>query len=1505
MSESKPLFGAFFSDLLGTPVSGPLNWALEGLTLTNGNVLLLRVCVPDPSSLPTSDELLDWERNLASGLGLKRVQFCLEWECLPKLELCQEAFIRLRQWLHSHITSASNQQLPAFATLPLQKTEMGVAFLLPPRGEQLLRVEQLRSVEPFAECLLGFRLPLTVAVADVGALEKQIRVQVDSQMSASSPLLSVTDFESTSMQTSVSQTQPVQKSQASYRRKKVEGQIWGRWSAGLQTMQLNDLDSESGLAQFEGFLVNLETRSISNNQRTLLKFAVQSDTGAISCVAFLKPEESRIFTDLYDNVGYAAFQADITFDGRFSKDLQAQIRGVCQATPPAPRVDQALNKRVELHCHSKMSTKDALSDPAAIVRLAAELGQPAVAITDHGVVQGFPEAFEAAQACARKGKPIHLILGMEGYLIQDTQEAHATKEQPVVFGLNLPRGEEGLLCPEEANTPTDRFVAIDVETTGLNPAENRVIELAAARFVRQSSGAFEVVETFQCFLNPGCVLPAEVVQLTGITQDQIEREGRPPLEGLRAFLEFVSTDPVCAHNALFDLGFIRYEGFRVEPIEAPHLKFNPILVDTLNLSRLLWPDCQKFSLDRVCSYLQIPLKQHHRALDDAQACGKILARALQREPELTWNAINERAGCISTDRLMQQKLERFHIILLASDLLGLYHLYRLVSVSHTQFFKKRPCIPKSLLQYWRQGLLLGSACAAGEVFQHLLRWYDSGGKPEEQEAFFRLPQNRRLAQFYDYLEIQPLCNNLYLTQREDHPLNQQDLQNLNLAILRWGDAVKRPVVATCDAHYLRKEDGLFRRILLSGNGFALRDEEPDLYFRTTEEMLEACSYLPQDRIEEICIYNPQRIANRVEKAIRPFPDGTFPPRIDSAAQEIETLTWETAHRLYACDGKLPELVEKRTRRELDSIIQNGFAIMYYIAHKLVKQSNDDGYIVGSRGSVGSSLVATFCGITEVNPLPPHYRCPECRFSQFDESGAYGSGFDLPPMVCPLCGTPLIRDGQEIPFETFLGFDGDKQPDIDLNFSGIYQPQAHQFILEMFGASHTFRAGTISSYAEKNALAEVRKYQEANTVQWNRAEELRLATGIIGVKRTTGQHPGGLVVIPKDREIFDFTPIQYPADKMDSAMTTTHFDFNSMHDTILKLDVLGHDDPTMLKFLSDQTGISVQSIPIPDDKVMQLFTSTQAIGIRDEESPTQSATLGLPEMGTFMARGMIQETAPTRFYDLVQLMGLSHGTDVWKGNAQELIRSGTCTINEVIGCRDSIMTTLLHAGLPPKSAFDIMEKVRKGKGLTEEHEALMRQHSVPEWYIDSCKKIKYMFPKAHAAAYAISALRIAWFKVYHPEAYYSAYFTVRADVFDSNLLCREPEEVRKVKKRLYQSFHDRDGKDKDQRLYYIAELVEEMQLRGIHFLPVDVYRSDPVAFRPEGKGFVRPSLQSIPGISSTLAFQIARAREEGKFLSEDELMKRAEIGPSAIQALRESGCLGDLPATTQMDLFDWI
>lgn len=1280
-----------------------------------------------------------------------------------------------------------------------------------------------------------------------------------------------------------------------YHRVGQDGVLWGRFPKDVQTIPIRDFNLELRDALLEGEVANLETREVRQGDSYLVKFSLYSRTGSIDAQFFMKVErasEIELF-DKFQNGEYVRVFAEPKINSfSFRQELMADIKGMMVLPQPERRRDDAPRKRVELHCHTSYSQRDAMSKPATLLRLAHEFGHPAIAVTDHGVVQAFPELIAEHDRLKRSGEPVpKLIYGMEGYLVNDGPTFLFGKEEDWILG--------------------DSFVAFDLETTGLDSAKERIIEVGAVRYERDESGRFIEADSFHELCDPGFTPEPIIFEITGLSEMDLVGK-REPHEVIEDFKTFLGDDPVVAHNGLFDLGFLRHEGFRVEEgTEAP-IKFNPVLIDTLEWARLALPNSKRHRLQDVAEHFLIEQDIKHRAVEDARTSAQVFLALWSTENERDLQEIERDYGHLPLSEVNSQRAKSYHIVHLAKTRLGLYHLYRLVSLSHLKTFYHRPRVPRSELRYYQAGLITGAACEAGEVFRAVLStWQKNQGNAELVEQSFNHSEWFELLKLYDYLEIQPTINNQFLLrQAGNYVEREEDLQAINRLIVKLARRYKKIIVATCDAHFMHAEDEIYRRMMLIHQGFSDAHHKLPLYFRTTEEMLDAFSYLGPETAYEVVVEATNKVAEMVEPDLRPFPEGHFPPIIDSASDSVRQLVQETATAAYgrneADDGpgqELPKIVAERIDRELTSIIENGFAIMYYIAHLLVKKSNEDGYIVGSRGSVGSSLIATFCGITEVNPLPPHYRCPNCRWSYFDESGTYGSGFDLPSKACPECGTPLTREGQDIPFETFLGFTGDKQPDIDLNFSGEYQAIAHAYTRELFGDDYTFRAGTITTYAEKNALGIVRSYLEKEGRVEPFAEQRRLAAGIDGVKNSTGQHPGGIVVIPDNREIFDFTPIQFPANDQQASMYTTHFDFHALEETILKLDILGHIDPTMLKVLSDYTGVDVMTIPIPDEKVMSLFTSTEALGIPDGTAPWNTSTLGIPELGTFMARGMVDETKPTRFYDLVQLMGLSHGTDVWRGNAQELIKEGTCTIDEVIGCRDSIMTNLIYQGLPSKAAFDIMEHVRKGKGLTPEEEALMVHHEVPAWYIDSCKKIKYMFPKAHAAAYVISSLRIAWFKVYHPVAYYAAYFTVRAREFDAETMLGKPEQVMAELQRMFQNRGQL--KDRELKIYYILELVAEMHLRGIEFLPIDIDASDAYYFRAEGENKIRPPFDSITGFSSNMAQALVDARKTGPFGSKSELAERAGLGQSAIDLLDSFHVLDGLPDSPQIDLFEFL
>jgi len=1249
------------------------------------------------------------------------------------------------------------------------------------------------------------------------------------------------------------------------------------------------------IIRFEGdlFILEEEQRLVgANKNKVLMKFYLTDATSSVECVVFMSPKDADAFCETFKKGGYIGIACSLALSN-FSGQVEASVKGIYKALPPPKRQDHAQIKRVELHAHTKMSEKDAVTNPKDLIRTAYRMGHPACAITDHGVVQGFNEAYSEYKSCLDKGDnpDFKLIFGMEGYLVDDGNcIAYHVKDDPV---------------------PLDSFVALDVETTGLDCTTDGILEIAAVRYVKNADGKYEEAETFTTMVNPGVEISEKARELTGITEDMIQ--GAPtPFEMAGQLAEFLKPgEPIVGHNVFFDMGFIQEAGFQIdieqldEELHHPYrVKFHHVEIDTVSAVTYLYPDMQKHSLSDACEYLGIENERHHRAMGDARACGQILIRCISDFGFTTCAEMNEHVGMMPKSEVMKRKTPSYHIIFLARDTVGLYNLYRIVSEGHTEYFYMRPRIPKSEVRYLSPGIIVGGACERGQIFRFVRESYVRNGNDVEKtlEDLSSSSEFMRMIRLYDYFEIQPICNNeFYLREPESGLHTRQDLININVIISKMAERVGKPCCATTDSHFLEKSDGEFRKYLLMDMGFKDAEMQADLYFRTTDEMLEEFKYLGQERCLEVVCTAPKAIADKISRNIKPFPDGTYPPVILSAPDDLRAIVNKTMHEMYEHEGQVPQLVLDRVNKELNSIISHGYSIMYYIAYKLVNKSNSDGYVVGSRGSVGSSLVATFSGISEVNPLPPHRRCPKCRYSEFDLSGTYGSGYDLPIEPCPKCGTPMKSDGQDIPFETFLGFKGDKQPDIDLNFSGEYQSHAHKYVEELFGSEHTFRAGTIGAFADKNAEALIHSCCEAKGEVISKAEQARRARGIVGVKRTTGQHPGGIVVLPKEMDIYEFTPVQHPANKTDCGIITTHYDFNALHDTILKLDILGHDDPTMLRMLSDLTGIDVHTIPIPEPKVMSLFTSTEALGIPDGTSPAEAATLGLSEMGTKMARDMIRETRPAQFYDLVQLMGLSHGTGVWKGNAQDLIHEGTCTLNTVIGCRDSIMTQLIYWNVPSSDAFKIMEKVRKGKGLSQEHEAIMRENNVPDWYIESCKKIQYMFPKAHAAAYAISSLRIAWFKVYYPEEYYCAFFTIRADEFDGDLLCKGIDYVTAKRKELDNGLGRR--KPNEKALFYLCELVEEMYLRGISFVPYDLNKSHSEKFIKVEKGKILPPLNVIGTISTSIAESIVAAREERPFTTQDDLQTRAHLGPTSMKKLEEEGLLTGLPRSRQMDLFD--
>ena len=1238
--------------------------------------------------------------------------------------------------------------------------------------------------------------------------------------------------------------------------------IIGR-SIGDKPVEIRELTGESGLTVIQGEIFKLETKELKGGEMLLVSFAVTDYTSSILCKYFFRyrprfarkgeAEETPITDEerqaVNDKVARIKVGMNVKIRGEclydsYAREISVNVRDMVEAEKEE-REDTAPEKRVELHMHTNMSTLDALTPAEDLIARAAKWGHPAVAVTDHGVLQSFPAAFKAA-----KGK-IKLIPGCEGYLVDDKAIVAGADERPY----------------------DGPIVVLDFESTGLNTAKAKIIEVGAVKLVEGT-----VVETFEQLVDPGEMLPPKITEITGITDANLQ--GQPTAaEVLPKLLAFIGDAPIAAHNASFDANLMRSELKRLD------LNWNGPVLDTLVYARKLYPKLKSYRLAALCKHLGVSLKNAHRAVHDAAATAQCLARMFdetrERYPEMT------------TQRQLNATLqggaigESWHIILLAKNRTGLVNLNRLVSISHLEYFRRTPHMPRDIIQQYRDGLILGSACEAGELFRACCRGED-------------MEKLKEIASFYDYLEIQPIGNNAFML-RNGEADSEEELRNLNRLIVRLGDELGKPVVATGDVHFMDPKDAIGRAIIQAGMKFDDADLQPPLYFRTTNEMLQEFAYLGPEKAREVVIDNPRKIADMVEE-IRLFPkhpkgEDTFQPYWDFAEDMIQEMTWSTARELYG--DPLPEIVEKRLTKELKSIVGYGYCTLYAIAQKLVSRSLEDGYLVGSRGSVGSSLVARMCGITEVNALPPHYRCTRCRQGFFDvDKSRYHVGVDLPDKDCPVCGQKLVKDGFDIPFEVFLGFEGDKVPDIDLNFSGEYQNRAHHYVEELFGHDHVFRAGTISGLADKTAYGYVLKYLEERGIQAGNAEKERLALECTGVKRTTGQHPGGMVVVPLEYEIYDFTALQHPADDLESDFTTTHFDFNSMHDILVKLDCLGHDDPTMLHELEILTGINFKDVPLDDPDVRSLFSSPEVLGVKSEDILCNTGTYGVPEFGTGFVRGMLEETKPHTMEELLRISGLSHGTDVWLGNAADLIASGTATLSECVCCRDDIMNYLIDKGVQPKLAFTTMESVRKGKGLKPEMEQAMIDQQVPDWFMDSCKKIKYMFPKGHAVAYVTMALRVAWFKVHHPLAYYCAYFTVRGDGFDATTMILSPDAARKKINEI-RTMDKPTARDKDTAT--CLELVLEMNLRGIKFLPVDLYKSDVRRFLIED-GNIRCPFISLPGLGESVAVTIAEAREEGQFLSVEDLKKRGKAGSAVVDMLRAHGALDGLTETNQISMF---
>ena len=1239
-----------------------------------------------------------------------------------------------------------------------------------------------------------------------------------------------------------------------------------------EPMPIEQVDSALGEIVIAGMIRKVDEREI-RNERTILMFDLTDFTDTITVKMFIANAQLPEVKEYIKKGNFIKVKGVAALD-RYDQEISiTSVWGIRKSQDNREvRNDLSLHKRVELHCHTKMSDMDGVSSVSDIIKQAIRWGHKGIAITDHGVVQAFTDAYHTMEDLKgkykKKGEELDfkIIYGVEAYLVDDTRQIVINS-----MGQNF----------------NDTFVVFDLETTGFSAEVDRIIEIGA---VKIKNG--EIVDNFSKFVNPKIPIPFRIEKLTGIN-DSMVMEAEPIEKILPEFLEFCGDAVMVAHNAGFDTSFI------INNAERLGIKYDPTIMDTVLLAQFVIPNLHNYKLDTLCKHLAVSLENHHRAVDDAQATAYIylkMVKMLEERDIFDLDKLNE-AGKLDDEAI--KKLHQYHCIILASSEQGRINLYRLISASHLQYFSRFPKIPKSLVNKYREGLIIGSACEAGELFRAMVN-----GRSEAEIA--------RIVSFYDYLEVQPIGNNRFMIEKDDYYVkNEEDLRDLNRRIIALGEKFSKPVVATCDVHFLNPEDEIYRRIIMAGKGFDDADNQAPLYLHTTEEMLHEFDYLGSDKAYEIVVENTNKILNMCEDIIPVRPDKR-PPVIENSDQMLRTICENRALELYG--NPLPEIVKERLDRELNSIISNGYSVMYIIAQKLVWKSNDDGYLVGSRGSVGSSFAATMAGITEVNPLSPHYLCPKCYYNEFDSEDvkkfAGGAGCDMPDKICPRCGHKLNKMGFDIPFETFLGFKGNKEPDIDLNFSNEYQSKAHSFTEVIFGKGQTFKAGTIGTVAEKTAYGYVFNYfkdkseKEGRPIVKRRCEIERIAEGCVDIRRTTGQHPGGIVVLPIGDEIHSFTPVQHPANDCTTSIVTTHFDYHSIDHNLLKLDILGHLDPTMIRMLQDLTGIDPLEIPLDSKEVMSLFKDTSALGITPADiGGCKLGALGIPEFGTDFAMQMLIDTKPQYFSDLVRIAGLSHGTDVWLGNAQVLLKEGKATISTAICTRDDIMIYLIQKGIESETAFTIMEKVRKGKGLTEEQENIMREHDVPDWYIWSCKKIKYMFPKAHAAAYVMMAWRVAYCKVFYPLAYYCAYFSIRANAFDYEKMAMGRDKLEyfiddyKNKKSLGTITNTEEDELKDMRI------VQEMYARGYDFIPIDIYKAKARSFQIiDGK--IMPSFKVIDKVGEVAGEGIEIAARAGEFLSKDDLRARAKVGQTVIDKLNDLGLLGSMADSNQLSLFDF-